>query len=189
MGISWACLRALILQPDGRDIEVDREAPLYDEHILNLGQSMISDHFAKVDVMSNRKLFLVAGALIIFCQLAAMALVAGNQVEKAQFRQAEVASQRSLFTQCLAAIGSPSRQACALQANAQRRTGAMRVESPTGASSISLNPSALAAVAAESASPDSGLKGRRLQQIASSQLDATPRLDASRGVVSVAFNR
>lgn len=76
---------------------------------------MISDHFRKIDLISNRTLFLLAGGLVIVCQLVAMALVADGQVQKAQVRHSEVASQKLAFAQCVESGIYTSRQGCLLQ--------------------------------------------------------------------------
>ncbi len=82
---------------------------------------MISDHFRKVDVISNRTLFLFAGGLVIVCQLVAMALVSDGQVKKAQLRNLGVANQQAAFAQCLETSVGSSMQRCSLQVGAAGR--------------------------------------------------------------------
>ena len=82
---------------------------------------MISDHFQKVDVISNRTLFLLAGGLVIVCQLVAMALVSDGQVKKAQVRDLGVANQQAAFAQCLEASVGNEGQRCSLPTNSAGR--------------------------------------------------------------------
>ena len=86
---------------------------------------MLSDHFRKVDVISNRTLFLFAGGLVIVCQLVAMALVSDGQVKKAQLRNLGVASQQAAFAQCLETSVGNSMQRCSLQVSAAGRLPAL----------------------------------------------------------------
>lgn len=51
---------------------------------------MLSDHLKKIDRTSSRNLFLIASVLVIVCQLVAMALVAGSQVQRAELRESRL---------------------------------------------------------------------------------------------------
>ena len=62
---------------------------------------MFSDHFETIDKLPAKKMFLAAAILVLVCQLIAMVLVAGGQVEKAQFRQASHASFQSAYASCI----------------------------------------------------------------------------------------
>ena len=62
---------------------------------------MFSDHLPHIDKTSGRNLFVVAGALVIICQVVAMVMVAGGQVEKAQLREASQASARAATAGCI----------------------------------------------------------------------------------------
>ncbi len=55
---------------------------------------MFSDHLQKIDHASAKTLLLIAGGLVILCQLIAMMLVSQGQVERAQARDANRANQR-----------------------------------------------------------------------------------------------
>lgn len=84
---------------------------------------MISDHFQNVDVISNRTLFLLAGGLVIVCQLVAMAVVSDGQVKKAQLRNLGIASQQTAFAQCLeASIGNGGQRCSVLFSSAGRQS-------------------------------------------------------------------
>ena len=62
---------------------------------------MFSDHLSKIDRAPTKTLLMVAGGLVIICQLVAMAMVAGGQVEKAQLREANQASLMAATVWCL----------------------------------------------------------------------------------------
>lgn len=62
---------------------------------------MFSDHLKTIDNLSGQRLFLFAAALVIVCQLVAMALVANGQVEKALVREAGQASAREATAWCV----------------------------------------------------------------------------------------
>lgn len=62
---------------------------------------MFSDHLQKIDHTSGKTLLLIAGGLVIVCQLVAMVLVAQGQVEKAHAREASQASQRKATAWCV----------------------------------------------------------------------------------------
>ena len=62
---------------------------------------MFSDHLQKIDQASGRTLLLIAGGLIIVCQLVAMVLVTQGQVEKAQARELMQANERTAIAWCV----------------------------------------------------------------------------------------
>lgn len=62
---------------------------------------MFSDHLRKIDEAPHKSLLLVAAGLVIACQLIAMALVAGEQVEKAQMRGNSQASRDVAMASCV----------------------------------------------------------------------------------------
>lgn len=80
---------------------------------------MFSDHLPKIERASNRHLWLLAAALVIVCQLIAMALVAREQVSKAELRRALSASVRVAVVRCLESAASATLNSCLLQAHAQ----------------------------------------------------------------------
>ena len=91
---------------------------------------MFSDHLNIIDKTPNKKLFLVAAGLVLVCQLVAMALVAGGQVEKAQLRQASQASFQTAMASCVANNRGMDLKDCArllspgsTQANADQLAG------------------------------------------------------------------
>ncbi|MES2943967.1 MAG: hypothetical protein V4772_13960 [Pseudomonadota bacterium] len=77
---------------------------------------MFSDHLRKLDQVSNNKLFLAAGLLVIVCQLVAMAMVAGGQVEKAQLRDSRLAVERTALASCMETSVGAGRHGCVVQA-------------------------------------------------------------------------
>ncbi len=80
---------------------------------------MFSDHLPKMDRTNGRSLFLIAGALIIICQLVAMVLVAGDQVKKAELRDSQQSVQRAAIAKCFEGTTRAARQECMLQARNQ----------------------------------------------------------------------
>lgn len=77
---------------------------------------MFSDHLQKLDRVSGRNLFLMAGGLVIACQLVAMVMVAGEQVKKAELRDSRMSSQRAAIAQCFEGNSHAEQQSCMLQA-------------------------------------------------------------------------
>ena len=63
--------------------------------------AMFSDHLPKIDQNAARSLFVIAGALVMVCQLVAMVVVADGQVKKAEVRESQLQSQRLVVAQCL----------------------------------------------------------------------------------------
>ena len=62
---------------------------------------MFSDHLRVIDEAPTKTLLLIAAGLVIVCQLVAMVMVAGGQVEKAQLREASQASARAATAGCI----------------------------------------------------------------------------------------
>ena len=77
---------------------------------------MFSDHLKKIDNAPAKTLFLIAGALVIVCQLVAMALVVDGQVAKAKNRDAAFASERLAVIQCMESTMGSARHSCVQQA-------------------------------------------------------------------------
>ncbi|MES2510418.1 MAG: hypothetical protein V4625_10850 [Pseudomonadota bacterium] len=77
---------------------------------------MFSDHLPKIDRISGRSLFLMAGGLVIACQLVAMTLVAGEQVKKAEIRDSQMLAQRAAIAKCFDGNTRAERQDCMVQA-------------------------------------------------------------------------
>ena len=63
--------------------------------------TMFSDHVRKIDDAPAKTLLMIAAGLVIACQLVAMVLVADGQVEKAQLREATLASARAATAWCV----------------------------------------------------------------------------------------
>ncbi len=62
---------------------------------------MFSDHLPKRHPTPAKTLLLIAAGVAIFCQLVAMVMVAVGQVEKAQQREAGMASARAAAAWCM----------------------------------------------------------------------------------------
>ena len=74
---------------------------------------MFSNHLRKVDHKSGKTLLLIAGGLLIVCQLVAMVLVTQGQVEKAQVREASQASERTAIAWCVETSRGVEIRSCA----------------------------------------------------------------------------
>lgn len=79
---------------------------------------MFSERVKKVDTMPSRVLFGVAAGLVFLCQLAALALVANGQVEKAHIRDAYYSSAQMEMADCSKTYSGPARSQCIEQINA-----------------------------------------------------------------------
>ncbi len=73
---------------------------------------MFSDHLPKINQTSGRNLFVIAGALVMVCQLVAMVVVTDGQVKKAEFRESQMQSQRLVLAQCLENVKGAARPTC-----------------------------------------------------------------------------
>ena len=135
---------------------------------------MISDHFQKVDVISNRTLFLLAGGLVIVCQLVAMAVVSDGQVKKAQLRNLGIASQQTAFAQCLEAsigigIGNGGHRCSVLLSSAGRQSDFSGSRAP---SELEANRGEAPTRGVSTAVRYGNAEGFALSQITDSQADA-----------------
>ncbi|MCY1168407.1 MAG: hypothetical protein V4455_11475 [Pseudomonadota bacterium] len=103
---------------------------------------MLSDHLQKIDRTSSRNLFLIASVLVIVCQLVAMALVAGSQVQRAELRESRLTAQNIAMAKCLEASARFDRQACMLQQPDTDRSSAvaasLAMDKPAGLSHAAL---------------------------------------------------
>ncbi len=79
---------------------------------------MFSNHLQKIDRTAGRNLLWIAAALVIVCQLVAMALVAGSQVQKAALRESKLTTQNLAMARCFEASARYDRHSCMLQATA-----------------------------------------------------------------------
>ena len=61
---------------------------------------MFSEHMLKIDRTGVRSLLLFVGALVIVCQLLAMAVLADGQVKKAELRESQLTAQRGAMVKC-----------------------------------------------------------------------------------------
>ena len=79
---------------------------------------MFSERVKKVDTMPFRVLLGVAAGLVFLCQLAALALIANGQVEKAQARDTYYTSAQMEMADCSKTYSGPARSQCIEQINA-----------------------------------------------------------------------
>lgn len=95
---------------------------------------MFSDHLQKIDHASGKTLLLIAGGLMIFCQLVAMMLVSQGQVERAQARETNRANQRTAIAWCMDNSRGAELRACAPEQSAGYNAKAADGTSTTSAS-------------------------------------------------------
>lgn len=79
---------------------------------------MFSDSMQQPDEPSYKVWLGLAAGLVIVCQLVAMVLVVDGQVERAQSRSVQSASERSALAQCSQSSLGSERQNCVLQLQA-----------------------------------------------------------------------
>ena len=68
----------------------------------------------------KRNLLVAAAGFLVSCQLVALALIAGDQVQKASARQAQQTVQRAAVAKCLDINTAAQRSWCLSQAHTQR---------------------------------------------------------------------
>ena len=74
---------------------------------------MFSDYLRILDQAPAKTLLFIAALLVIVCQLVAMVLVAGAQVEKAELREARYASARATIIGCMKSSQGAALKDCA----------------------------------------------------------------------------
>lgn len=79
---------------------------------------MFSDHLRKIQEIPHKTLLGVAGGFVILCQLVALAMVADEQVKKAQVRETQRISERIATAHCMESSMGAARHSCLQQAKA-----------------------------------------------------------------------
>ena len=108
---------------------------------------MFSDHLRKINAIPRRTLLGVAGGFLILCQLVALAMVADEQVKKAQARETQRTSERIATAHCMESSMGAARHSCLQQAKVASLPAAVTDPRQGGeavASNFSLESSALA---------------------------------------------
>jgi len=80
---------------------------------------MFSDDLQKIKEVPYQTLLLISAGLVFLCQLVAMVLVVGSQVEKAQIRDARGGSERMVAADCSENYSGAARTRCIEQMKAQ----------------------------------------------------------------------
>ena len=80
--------------------------------------AMFSEHLRKINEIPRRTLLGVAGGFLILCQLGAIAMVADEQVKKAQVRETQRTSERIAAAHCMESTMGAARHSCLQQAKA-----------------------------------------------------------------------
>ena len=89
---------------------------------------MFSDHLRIIDEAPGKTLLFIAAGLVIVCQLVAMVLVSGSQVEKAQLRDASHASAMVARAWCIeSSLGAALRDCDRAPASSTAQEGADQV--------------------------------------------------------------
>jgi hypothetical protein len=79
---------------------------------------MFSDHVKKASRFPQAGLLVLAGGLVIVCQLIAMAMVADRQVQRAGVRDLQRVAQQLAWADCVQRSTGPARHGCLLQSQA-----------------------------------------------------------------------
>lgn len=79
---------------------------------------MFSTHLPQVNAIPREYLYLGAGAVLIVSLLAAIAMVAGGEVKKAQARDAMLASQQTAVAYCVETLRGAALSNCVRHARA-----------------------------------------------------------------------
>ena len=79
---------------------------------------MFSTHLPKVHTVPREYLMAGGGLLLVIGMLAGIAMVASGQVQKAEQREAMLASQRIAMVQCMETLGGAELNQCIIQAQA-----------------------------------------------------------------------
>jgi hypothetical protein len=109
---------------------------------------MFSDHLRKIKEIPYKTLLGVAGGFLILCQLVALAMVADEQVKKAQVREAQRTSERIAAAHCMESTMGAARHSCLQQAKAANLPSELvdpRQSGQAVASNFDVESSALAA--------------------------------------------
>lgn len=83
---------------------------------------MFLDPMGKIDRTGKRYLLLLVGALVIVCQLLAMALLADWQVKKAALRESQLTAQRGAMVKCFETSTGFDLQGCLVDVYVDGRT-------------------------------------------------------------------
>ena len=94
---------------------------LSSKHTSTGSFAMFSHHLPKIDQTVGRNLFVIAGALVMACQLLVMVVVADGQVKKAESRELQMQSQRQVVAQCLERARGAELSTCTTPAYSDNR--------------------------------------------------------------------
>ena len=114
---------------------------------------MFSDHLQKVDQVPQRTLWLAASGLVIVCQLVAMALVAGEQVQKAQMRNDIDASRQAAVASCVETSRGEAVKGCFVVGSSELRTRNDAAGPEAIIDALTLNPLTKSFMSASSETP------------------------------------
>jgi hypothetical protein len=76
---------------------------------------MFSDHVKKVNRFPQAGMLILAGGLVIVCQLVAMAMVADQQVQRASVRDLQRVTQQTALADCIQRSTGSTRHICIRQ--------------------------------------------------------------------------
>jgi len=93
---------------------------------------MFSDHLRKINEIPRKTLLGVAGGILILCQLVALAMVADEQVKKAQVRETQRISERIAAAHCMESTMGAARHSCLQQAKDANFPAAVTVPGQNG---------------------------------------------------------
>lgn len=105
---------------------------------------MFSDHMPKMSRFPQTGLLIMAGGLVIVCQLVAMAMVADQQVQRAGVRDLQRVAQQVAFADCIQRSTGASRHGCIRQLQVDSSGGELLLASPASEQTFSTRKVAVA---------------------------------------------
>jgi hypothetical protein len=105
---------------------------------------MFSDHLQKFSRFPQTGLLMAAGGLVIVCQLAAMAMVADEQVQSAGVRDLQRVAQQVALADCIQRSTGPNRHICIRQTQIEPSGYEFAVPDPSIERDFSINNVAIA---------------------------------------------
>ena len=91
---------------------------------------MFSDHRPKMSRFPQTGLLIMAGGLVMVCQLVGMAMVADQQVQRAGVRDLQRVAQQVAFADCIQRSTGASRHGCIRESQLDSSSGELVVASP-----------------------------------------------------------
>jgi hypothetical protein len=115
---------------------------------------MFSDHMKKVNRFPQVSLLMLAGGLVIVCQLVAVAMVADQQVQRASVRDLQRVNQQVALADCIQRSTGPTRHGCILQSQIDSSGAELAATIPANDQTFTVKNIAIADEGMTSPAPD-----------------------------------